>query len=71
ALRGARSRRFADGFIIYGSASLQLQGFGRIVNSRECPRLPPRPRWLGGVFNPAPTLEKESLYEFDDQRSPS
>ena len=35
------------------------------------PRLPSRHHWPDGVFNPAPTLEKEFLYELDDQRSPS
>jgi hypothetical protein len=53
-------------------ARLQMTAFGRIVNPRALSpsaTLPSRP---GGVFkNPDPILEKESLYELDDQRSPS
>ncbi|NML85091.1 hypothetical protein [Polaromonas sp.] len=56
----------SDRFINVALKALQLPGGGAIVNARGQPRLPHLPKGWGGVFNPDPILEKESLYELDD-----
>jgi hypothetical protein len=58
-------------FHYFLQARLQLMAFGRIVNPRALSvcRLAPRAGWC--FQNPDPSMEKESLYELDDQRSPS
>jgi hypothetical protein len=66
-----RVKGFFRRFHFFLQSNLAIAGLRAHSKFMKVSRLLPRAPWLGGVFNPAPTLEKESLYELDDQRSPS